>query len=75
VVGVTQEGQITCSKKLGSGSLLAENLMDMVAVSLNMTAEEGLHTKERTEYSTFGHFQFIVAFNLWAFSKPLTPTC
>ena len=32
ISSVTQTGHVTCTKKLGSGSLLAENMVDMITV-------------------------------------------
>lgn len=33
ITSVTHTGHVTCTKKLGSGSLLAENMVDMISVS------------------------------------------
>lgn len=33
LVSVTQSGHVTCTKKLGAGSLLVENMVDMISVS------------------------------------------
>lgn len=33
ISSVTNTGHVTCTKKLGSGSLLTENMVDMIAVS------------------------------------------
>lgn len=34
IVSVTQSGHVTCTKKIGAGSLLPESLVDLIAVSV-----------------------------------------